>query len=434
MKKQNWLQSAAKNAVGIFERLGSDDTARFFADENKNSRRHTSSAKEEYREYGEELYSGFCGTSGESGKRGFGKNIRWLLYDKDGEITLVFTGRGEISGLQKQWNQSLVDIGAATYQIVVMPGITDISEVCAGDEIPVKLTRITIPDTVVNLGTWTFRQCRNLKSLELPDSVISIGKGAFSECESLESLRLPEGLTEIDDHAFEGCSALKEIVLPTTLESIGDNAFSGCSALTKIRIPNGVQKVGHGIFVGCSKDLIVYGYRRSPAERAAAECGLRFLPLVHADYRVYTPRHGWGFYVRDGENAASGRSGERINAFQLGLSGMSYNGGVVYRSCLHGKGWEKGSREDDFSGVLKGSAFPESIEITLYGTVAKYFDVCYNVCVPRYGWLGTASNGKRAGTSGFGWGIKDIRIWLVPKGEIPGESSPAFIQKIIENS
>ena len=45
-------------------------------------------------------------------------------------------------------------------------------------------------------------KCRALESITLPDSVISIGSNIFRDCKFMNSLTLPKNLTSIGDDAF----------------------------------------------------------------------------------------------------------------------------------------------------------------------------------------------------------------------------------------
>ena len=68
-----------------------------------------------------------------------------------------------------------------------------------------KITDITIPGTVTQIGSEVFRGC---SALTIPDSTAEIGEYAFSGCSHLVSVTLPDSIESIDETAFEGCGNL----------------------------------------------------------------------------------------------------------------------------------------------------------------------------------------------------------------------------------
>ena len=93
------------------------------------------------------------------------------------------------------------------------------------------LESITLPSTVVKIGTYAFGGCSSLKEIVLPTSLTNLGLNAFERCTSLEKVTLPEGLPAIPTQAFMGCSALNELTIPSTVTAVGLQAFYGCNAL-----------------------------------------------------------------------------------------------------------------------------------------------------------------------------------------------------------
>ena len=83
-----------------------------------------------------------------------------------------------------------------------------------------SLTKITICDTVKELGQWAFAECPNIEEAVVPDSVTKIGYGAFIKDENLKTIELSDNITEIGEGAFYG-TRLREIVLPKELSKIG---------------------------------------------------------------------------------------------------------------------------------------------------------------------------------------------------------------------
>lgn len=171
---------------------------------------------------------------------------------------------------------------------------TNIKKVVFGDEVThipaylcngfVKLTDLTMPNSVVSIGERAFLGCKGLAAFDLPDHIQSVGNEAFYECSALTSLFVPESLTHIGASAFFGCTGLNSIVvadgnpvydsrnncnaiietasnillqgsnalvIPKGVEVIGESSIYGYSGLTTIRIPNSVKKIASFAFGYC---------------------------------------------------------------------------------------------------------------------------------------------------------------------------------------
>lgn len=138
-----------------------------------------------------------------------------------------------------------------------------------------NLTDITIPEDVVNIGTYAFRNT-GITKIEIPDSVTKIGtyvfadntklssvilsenleaveNRTFSGCTALDTIDIPDSVTIIGDNAFYNCTALSNITIGDSVKHIGENAFYNCSSLANIEIPNSVTGIGNSAFFGCSK-------------------------------------------------------------------------------------------------------------------------------------------------------------------------------------
>ena len=115
----------------------------------------------------------------------------------------------------------------------------------------------TTDDTI---GSYTFYECRNLKSLKLPSGVTEIGSSAFEDCRGLTSLSLPSGITKIGSAAFYGCTGLTSLSLPSGVTEIGSAAFSGCTGLTSLSLPSSITEIDSYAFKGCTglKDVSFY--------------------------------------------------------------------------------------------------------------------------------------------------------------------------------
>ena len=98
------------------------------------------------------------------------------------------------------------------------------------------LTSIDIPGSVESIGYQAFLQCSKLETVTIGEGVTTIrgtnvsdhfDGGAFSWCFNLKKVSLPESLKEIGTETFGGCIKLSAIELPKNLEKIGEKAFYG---------------------------------------------------------------------------------------------------------------------------------------------------------------------------------------------------------------
>lgn len=96
-----------------------------------------------------------------------------------------------------------------------------------------SLQRITIPNSVKEIGSYAFSNCHSLTNVTIPSSVTIIREGAFNDCVTLASINIPNGVKEIGSFAFKKCS-LTSITIPSTVTSIGVAAFEECYKLVEV--------------------------------------------------------------------------------------------------------------------------------------------------------------------------------------------------------
>lgn len=102
---------------------------------------------------------------------------------------------------------------------------------------------------VVEIGEEAFYN-RIMKSLTLPNTVVSIGSKAFSNAEISDELVIPESVTSIGEEAFS-YSDIKSVVLPP-MEAIGSSIFYN-SNVKKVVMTEGTRVITNSAFSGCSK-------------------------------------------------------------------------------------------------------------------------------------------------------------------------------------
>ncbi len=138
-----------------------------------------------------------------------------------------------------------------------------------------KLTHITIPNSVINIGECAFSNCSGLASITVSSGNSKYDSrnncNAIIETESnkliagCQNTVIPISITTIGEYAFSGCSGLTSMTIPNSVTTIGYSAFSGCSGLTSVTIPNSVTSIGFSAFYGCSGLADVYSHITNPS-------------------------------------------------------------------------------------------------------------------------------------------------------------------------
>lgn len=124
-------------------------------------------------------------------------------------------------------------------------------------------TKIMLPDSLEQIGSFAFSACKKLQEIKLPASVNDIGNGIFTECDALESFSIDadnETYMQQDQliYTADGKTLVaavgkgpEEITVPSTVEQLQSYAFYNCEGLKSITIPASVKKLGEGCFGGC---------------------------------------------------------------------------------------------------------------------------------------------------------------------------------------
>ena len=113
----------------------------------------------------------------------------------------------------------------------------------------INLTAVTLPEGLVEIGTYAFRECQNLASVTLPELLTTLGHNAFQSCKSLRAVKIPSGVTAIPDQCFLECSSLESVTIPEGVTTIGDRAFDR-NSLKNLTLPSTITSIGKGAFNG----------------------------------------------------------------------------------------------------------------------------------------------------------------------------------------
>ncbi len=156
-----------------------------------------------------------------------------------------------------------------------------------------SINSVTIPDSVTSIGSSAFSDSASLTSVSINDIVkwcnisfsnpesnpLYYAHNLYLNNEPVIDLVIPDSLTNIDSSAFYNCKSLTSVIIPESVISIGDNAFNGCTRLKSAVIPESVTVIGKEVFKNCNSVLKVYGFIESTADNYCINNSINFLPL-----------------------------------------------------------------------------------------------------------------------------------------------------------
>lgn len=135
-----------------------------------------------------------------------------------------------------------------------------------------KIQSITIPNSVISIGSGAFSGCNGLTKVNITDLAawfnISFSSSAsnplyyaqhlYLNNTELTEITVPSSITKINNYALYGASSITSITIPSSVTSIGDYAFSNCSAMQRIFIPRNVTVIENYSFNMWMKSAVIY--------------------------------------------------------------------------------------------------------------------------------------------------------------------------------
>lgn len=152
-----------------------------------------------------------------------GENLTWKL---EAQNLLVISGTGKMQDY--------------TYKSE-MPWYSYINDI----------KEVVLEEGVTTIGDYAFYGMTNLTSIKIPESVVWIGKYSFKNSIALNEVILPSGLTQLGESAFYGCTSLSAIDIPASLYTVRPYTFKNCTSLTSVTFHEGnLQKLSDSSFYG----------------------------------------------------------------------------------------------------------------------------------------------------------------------------------------
>ena len=157
---------------------------------------------------------------------------------------------------------------------------------------------ITIPKSVTkaygsdgwNYDVSPFVRAEQLTEIILEDGIQTIPDHMFdfsNNTSYFNRITIPESVTEIGYMSFKNCKSIKEITIPENVKSIGAYCFKDCTGLAKVIFKDNSRSgfevtINDDAFAGCT-NMTIYGYPDSYAETYAKENNIPFV-----NYGLYT--------------------------------------------------------------------------------------------------------------------------------------------------
>lgn len=138
-----------------------------------------------------------------------------------------------------------------------------------------KIATLTLPPTLLTIGSGTFRSAKPTNDIVIPPSVTHIGANAFTACtgghltlgggnslvidqwafsdSTFTGITMLDGVTVIGDSAFRACKNMSgDLVVPETVTSIGQSAFYQNTLSGSLTIGGGTSlTIGQDAFCDC---------------------------------------------------------------------------------------------------------------------------------------------------------------------------------------
>ncbi|MDO4862827.1 MAG: leucine-rich repeat protein [Ruminococcus sp.] len=143
-------------------------------------------------------------------------------------------------------------------------------------------TAFTVPDGVTKIGYGAFYTA-NITELKLADSVKEVDSFAFVNCRALEKAELGSSVETLGYHSFWGSEALKSIELPASVSELKGNVFEGCKSLASLTVMNpDCTFTDNEKTLGVKGTTVIRSYEGSTAQAYAEKYEFQFESIGEA--------------------------------------------------------------------------------------------------------------------------------------------------------
>ena len=171
------------------------------------------------------------------------------------QLTYILAGKEyTVTGIAEDCNHTEIVIPATENGLPVF----SISDNAFKDN--VKITKVTMPDSVRLIGNYSFSGCTALKTIVFGEGLTDIRYQAFANCTGLESISFPDALRTVGREACADCTGLKTVSFGSQLASLQSDCFDGCILLESVDFAEenpSFRNIG-GIVCNGSKTAIIY--------------------------------------------------------------------------------------------------------------------------------------------------------------------------------